>query len=92
MNLPFSLEHVGPAWTPDYGLSASALNNWLWEDASLAGLEVEGWRETGFGLRMSALVGMGAFLSAAVCQESEMVACVARARGNDCCWFRSALP
>jgi hypothetical protein len=59
MNLPFSLEHVGPAWTPDYGISASALNSWLWEDASLAGLEVEGWRETAFGLRVSALVGAG---------------------------------
>jgi hypothetical protein len=59
MNLPFSLEHVGPAWTPDYGLSASALNSWLWEDASLAGLEAEVWRETSFGLRVSALAGTG---------------------------------
>src|SRR5580698_7939520 len=29
MNLPFSLENTGPAWTPAYTISASALNSWL---------------------------------------------------------------
>jgi hypothetical protein len=58
MNLPFSLEHVGPAWSPDFGLSASALNSWLWEDTSLAGIEGEWWHETEF-LRLGALVGAG---------------------------------
>jgi hypothetical protein len=59
MNVPFSLEHVGPAWSPDYALSASALNSWLWEDISLAGVEGEWWRETEAGLRLGALIGTG---------------------------------
>src|SRR5215470_14582728 len=36
MNTPFSLENVGPAWSPAYSISASALNSWLWEDINLA--------------------------------------------------------
>jgi hypothetical protein len=59
MNLPFSMEHMGPAWSPEFTLSASALNSWLWEDASLAGLEAEWWHETRSGLRLSALAGAG---------------------------------
>jgi hypothetical protein len=59
MNMPFSLEHTGPAWSPDYTLSASALNSWLWEDINLAGAEVEWWRVTGSGLKLGALVGAG---------------------------------
>jgi hypothetical protein len=59
MNLPFSLEHTGPAWSPQFTISASALNSWLWEDASLAGLEGEWWHETSSGLRVGALVGTG---------------------------------
>ena len=59
MNLPFSLEHVGAAWSPDFTISASALNSWLWEDASLAGLEGEWWHETSSGVRLGALVGTG---------------------------------
>jgi hypothetical protein len=59
MNVPFSLENTGPAWTPAYTISASALNSWLWEDISLAGAEGEGWVVTRSGLRLSALVGAG---------------------------------
>ncbi len=59
MNLPFSLEHVGPAWSPEFTITPSALNSWLWEDASLAGLEGEWWRETSAGVRIGALVGTG---------------------------------
>jgi hypothetical protein len=59
MNLPFSLEHVGPAWTPEYSITPSALNSWLWEDASLAGLEGEWWHETSSGVRFGALLGTG---------------------------------
>lgn len=59
MNLPFSLEHVGPAWSPQYALSASALNTWLWEEASIAGLEAEWWRSTSGGARLGLLVGAG---------------------------------
>ena len=59
MNLPFSLEHTGPAWSPELTMTPSALNSWLWEDASLAGLEGE-WRyQTHSGVRFSALVGAG---------------------------------
>jgi hypothetical protein len=59
MNLPFSLENTGPAWTPAYTISASALNSWLWEDISLAGAEGEGWYVTRSGLRLGALAGTG---------------------------------
>jgi hypothetical protein len=59
MNVPFSLENTGPAWTPAYTISASALNSWLWEDISLAGAEGEGWYVTRSGLRLGALVGAG---------------------------------
>lgn len=59
MGLPFSLENTGPAWTPAYTISASALNSWLWEDVSLAGAETEGWYVTQSGIRLAALVGAG---------------------------------
>jgi hypothetical protein len=59
MNLPFSLENTGPAWTPAYTISASALNSWIWEDISLAGAEGEGWYVTRSGIRLGALVGSG---------------------------------
>jgi hypothetical protein len=59
MNVPFSLEHVGPAWSPEYTISASALNSWLWEEISLAGLEAEWWHVTERGLRLGAIVGAG---------------------------------
>jgi len=29
LNPPFSLEHTGPAWTPLYTLTPSALGTWL---------------------------------------------------------------
>ena len=56
---PFSLEHVGPAWTPEYTLSASALANWLWEEISVAGVEGEWWRELGRGPRLGVVLGAG---------------------------------
>ena len=59
MNVPFSLEHTGPAWPPEYTITASALNSWLWEDLNLAGVEAEWWRITGSGIRLGALVGVG---------------------------------
>lgn len=59
MNVPFSLEHTGPAWLPEYTISASALNSWLWEDLNLAGVEAEWWRITGSGIRLGALAGVG---------------------------------
>ena len=59
MNVPFSLENGGPAWSPEFTISASALDSWLWEDISLAGLEAEWWETTHSGLRLDALVGAG---------------------------------
>ena len=59
MNLPFSLEHTGAAWSPEFTISASSLNSWLWEDMSLAGIEAEWWRDTEDGLRLGMLAGIG---------------------------------
>lgn len=59
MNVPFSLENVGPAWTPEFTISASALDSWLWEDMSLAGLEAEWWRTSRSGFRFDAMLGAG---------------------------------
>lgn len=59
MGPPFSLEHAGPAWTPEYSLTSSALNTWLWEEISLAGLEGE-WRgRLGDGMQLGAIIGVG---------------------------------
>ena len=60
MHVPFSLENVGPAWSPEYSISSSALNSWLWEDISLAGAEGEWWHTTGAGIKLDAVVGTGA--------------------------------
>jgi hypothetical protein len=60
MTVPFALEHGGPAWTPERTISASALNTWLWEELTFAGLEAEWWRETRGGLRLGFLAGAGA--------------------------------
>ena len=59
MNVPFSLEHTGPAWSPEYTITASALNSWLWEDSNLAGVEGEWWHATDSGIRVGALAGVG---------------------------------
>jgi hypothetical protein len=59
MGTPFSLEHTGPAWSPEYSLSASALNTWLWEETSVAGLEGEWWYEAQRGPRFGVALGAG---------------------------------
>jgi hypothetical protein len=59
MTIPFALEHSGPAWTPERTISASALNSWLWEEFSIAGLEGEWWHEAESGLRLGLLAGAG---------------------------------
>lgn len=56
---PFSLEHVGPAWTTDYALSASALDNWMWEEVTLAGVEAEWGHQAGRGPHLGIVVGAG---------------------------------
>jgi hypothetical protein len=60
MTVPFALEHGGPAWTPEHTISASALNTWLWEELTVAGIEGEWWRESPGGLRLGLLAGAGA--------------------------------
>src|SRR5262249_17081429 len=40
-------------------ISSSALNGWLWEDITLAGVEGEWWHITRSGIRLGALVGAG---------------------------------
>ena len=59
MQLPFSLEHTGPAWTPLYTLTPSALNTWLWEEGRLVGAEGEWWRMLPIGLRLGVVSGFG---------------------------------
>ena len=58
-NVPFSFEHTGPAWTPEYSITASALNSWLWEEISLAGVEAEWWHEPEAGPRLGVTLGLG---------------------------------
>lgn len=59
MGQPFSLEHVGPAWSPQYSISPSALDAWLWGEISLAGAEAEWWHDTDGGVRLGVLFGAG---------------------------------
>ena len=59
MNPPFSLERTGPAWTPEYTISSSELDSWMWEEISLAGVEGEWWHDTRNGMRLGMLVGAG---------------------------------
>jgi hypothetical protein len=58
-NLPFSLEHTGPAWTPAYTLTPSALDTWLWEEGRLTGVEAEAWHDGPFGFHLDLLGGFG---------------------------------
>lgn len=59
MQLPFSLEHTGPAWTPLYTLTPSALNTWIWEEGRVVGAEGEWWRLWPVGLRLGVVGGLG---------------------------------
>lgn len=58
-NPPFSLENIGPAWTPKYTLTPSALNSWLWEEGRVLGLEAEWWRTTAARIDLNAFGGLG---------------------------------
>jgi hypothetical protein len=58
-NPPYSLENVGPAWTPALTLTPSALNSWLWEEGRLLGLEGEWWRTTSSELELDVFGGLG---------------------------------
>jgi len=54
-----SLEHVGPAWTPRYTLTPSALNTWLWEEGRVLGFEGEWWSRILGEWEASAFAGAG---------------------------------
>jgi hypothetical protein len=58
MNPPLSLEHSGPAWTPAYTLTPSALGTWQWEEMRSTGVEGEWWRRFG-ALRVDLIGGAG---------------------------------
>jgi hypothetical protein len=58
-NPPFSLENIGPAWTPKYTLTPSALNSWLWEEGRVLGLEGEWWHTTAARIDLNAFAGLG---------------------------------
>lgn len=57
-NPPSSLE-LGPAWTPRYTLTPSALNTWLWEEGRQLGVEGEWWGTAWGGVDVSAIAGGG---------------------------------
>jgi hypothetical protein len=59
MTPPFSLEHAGPAWTPAYTLTPSALGSWVWEELRTTGGELEAWRRLPGGWRADVVGGAG---------------------------------
>lgn len=59
INPPLSFEHTGPARTPQYTLTPSALNTWLWEEGRVVGIEGQWWRTLQSGMRLSILAGIG---------------------------------
>ncbi|HEY8514799.1 MAG TPA: hypothetical protein VIS07_04705 [Candidatus Binatia bacterium] len=58
-NPPFSLEHVGPARTPAFSLTPSALNSWLWEEGRVVGFEGHWWHAERGGPEVAAFAGAG---------------------------------
>jgi hypothetical protein len=59
MNPPLSLEHTGPAWTPAYTLTPSALGTWQWEEMRSTGIEGEWWRQFGETVKLDLVAGAG---------------------------------
>jgi hypothetical protein len=58
-NAPLSLEHTGPARTPEFSLTPSALNSWLWEEGRVVGFEGEWWRTLPHNIDIDVAAGMG---------------------------------
>lgn len=58
-NPTYSLEHIGPAWTPRYTLTPAALDTWLWEEGRVLGVEGEWWRRLGDGWQTTIFGGAG---------------------------------
>jgi hypothetical protein len=59
MTPPYSLENNGPAWTPEFTLTPSAMNTWLWEEGRPVGLEGEWWRQGRDQFGIDCFAGMG---------------------------------
>lgn len=59
LNAPLSLEHTGPAVTPLYTLTPSALSTWIWEEGRVVGGAVDWWRVLPNRMRLSLLLGSG---------------------------------
>jgi len=59
INPPFSLEHREPARTPQYTLTPSALNTWIWEEGRVVGIEGQWWQTLDNGMSLSILAGAG---------------------------------
>jgi hypothetical protein len=59
VNPPLSLEHTGPAVTPLYTLTPSALSTWVWEEGRVVGAALDWWRVLSNGMRFSLLFGSG---------------------------------
>jgi hypothetical protein len=58
-NPPLTPESTGPAWTPRFSLTPSALTTWLWEEGRVVGIEAEWWRTLANTAAVSALAGTG---------------------------------
>jgi hypothetical protein len=58
-NPQYSLENIGPAWTPRYTLTPSALNSWLWEEGRVLGLQGDWWHALRNGIALNAFAGLG---------------------------------
>lgn len=58
-NPPNSLEHTGPAWTPRFTLTPSALDTWFWEEGRVLGLQGEWWAATRDDVELRAYGGFG---------------------------------
>jgi hypothetical protein len=58
-NAPLSLEHTGPAHTPRFSLTPSALNSWLWEEGRVVGAEAEWWTQPESAIGLGIMGGLG---------------------------------
>jgi hypothetical protein len=58
-NPPLAPENSGPAWTPRFSLTPSALTTWLWEEGRVVGLEGEWWHALESDAEVGAIFGAG---------------------------------
>jgi hypothetical protein len=58
-NPPNSMEHTGPAWTPRYTLTPSALDTWFWEEGRVLGVQGDWWTTTANETELNAFGGFG---------------------------------